>query len=97
MKRSENQNKFLKLLTEILENMEERKVSRKKFLTVKEVASYLGWSESQVYKLTSANVIPFYRPHGKTIFFKKVEIEEWIQSGRVETTDEFLEKALVRL
>ena len=60
----------------------------KEFLTTKETAAYLGMALSYLYKLTSKKSIPFYTPTGKKIYFKKSELDEWMNRGRVATNEE---------
>ena len=60
----------------------------KNILTVDEVVNYTGFSQKQIYKLTSTRQIPHYKPSGRKLFFKKDEIDEWITQGRVNTISE---------
>lgn len=46
-------------------------------INLKEVVVYMGTYTSAIYKLTSTAEIPHYKL-GKKLFFKKVEIDEWI-------------------
>lgn len=43
-----------------------------------ELALYTGFKESYLYKLTSAKQIPHYRPSNGKLFFKRVEIDNWL-------------------
>ena len=52
-----------------------------KFITIKEVAEYLGYSVGYLYKLVSKKEIPFYQPTGSKILFDKEEIEKWVKNG----------------
>ena len=60
----------------------------KNILTVEDVINYTGFSQKQIYKLTSTRTIPHYKPSGRKLFFKKDEIDEWITRGRVDPFDE---------
>jgi excisionase family DNA binding protein len=60
----------------------------KNILTVDEVVNYTGFSQKQIYKLTSTRQIPHYKPSGRKLFFKKNEIDEWITRGRIDTLDD---------
>ena len=60
----------------------------KEFLTTKEAAAYLGMALSYLYKMTAKKSIPFYTPTGKKIYFKKSELDDWMNSSRVATNDE---------
>lgn len=66
---------------------------RRKILNFSDGVKYLGVSESYLYKLTSANKIPFYRPTGKLIFFKKEELDAWLLQNRQATTGEIQQSA----
>ena len=56
-------------------------ITNKKFLDLNEAAIYLNLSRSALYKLTSNRAISFYQPGGKKIFFKREQLDQWIQSG----------------
>lgn len=66
----------------------------KEFLTASETAIYLGISKSYLYKLTSHRMIPFYRPQGKLMLFKRQELNGWVQSNRVEPDSELSQLAM---
>ena len=66
----------------------------KNILTVDEVINYTGFSQKQIYKLTSTRAIPHYKPSGRKLFFKRNEIDEWITQGRVSTLDELNDELL---
>lgn len=65
----------------------------KKVLTFEETAEYTGLSRSYLYKLTSANQIPHYKPSGKQLYFDREEIESWLKQNRVATVEETDRKA----
>ena len=50
----------------------------KEVLTLEEAAVFMGISRSTLYKMTHNNVIPFYRPNGKLIYFEKSELLAWM-------------------
>jgi excisionase family DNA binding protein len=49
-----------------------------KWLSVKELASYMGISKGTVYRKLKANELPAHRV-GKLWKFDKAEIDEWIK------------------
>lgn len=57
-----------------------------KFITIKEVAEYLGYSVGYLYKLVSKKEIPFYQPTGSKILFDKNEIEKWVKKNKSHET-----------
>lgn len=56
-------------------------------------ANYLGISKALLYKLTASHRIPFYKPMGvKKLFFRKSDLDEWVESGRIITDAELKQK-----
>jgi|TARA_B110000285_G_scaffold72227_1_gene83194 excisionase family DNA binding protein len=72
-------------------------MDNKNILTVDEVINYTGFSQKQIYKLTSTRAIPHYKPSGRKLFFKKDEIDEWITQGRVKPLSEVIDESQVYL
>jgi len=68
-------------------------VSAKEILTFDEACIYMGVSRSFMYKCTSTNRIPHYKPSGRIIYFKKEELSEWMLQNRVSTSEEIAMKA----
>lgn len=68
-------------------------MAQKNVLTFDEAAKFTGLSKSYLYKLTSTQRIPHYKPTGKLCYFDRAELEAWIKSNRVSTTDEISERA----
>ena len=65
----------------------------KPVLTFEEGCNYCGVSPSNMYKHTSANRIPYYKPEGKLIYFKRNELDEWMLRNRQSTGEEMAEIA----
>jgi excisionase family DNA binding protein len=53
------------------------------YMTIDELSEYLGLSKSALYKKVFTRKIPHYKQG--LLFFKKSEIQSWIEKGRVET------------
>ncbi len=79
-------------LNEIKEILVKQKILNKEILTLEEVAKYLQLSKSRLYKLTSEKAIPHYKPSGKTIYFKRSEVDDWIFNSKVLSVDELENK-----
>ena len=62
-------------------------------LTFDEAARYLDVSKSHLYKLTSANKIPHYKPQGKRVYFSKSELDAWLMRNPVKTKTEVEQEA----
>ena len=65
----------------------------KEVLTSDEAAKYMGISKSYLYKLTMRQQIPHSKPLGKMCYFNRLELERWLQTNRVATSDELNERA----
>ncbi len=74
-------------------NIETLLLSQKTVLNFDEVAAYIGFSKSYLYKLTSTGGIPCYKPHGKQIYFSKQELDQWLLQNRKATKDEIESQA----
>lgn len=60
-------------------------------LTIEEVSELTGYKRSTIYKLTCERKIPFHKPAhgGRRIFFKRTEINQWLESNHIETNEQF--------
>ncbi|EKO3431519.1 helix-turn-helix domain-containing protein [Vibrio fluvialis] len=65
-------------LAEMFENIRSLKVMTKEVMTINECAQYTGLSVSYLYKLTHRKLIPFFKPMGKRVYFKRTEIDLWL-------------------
>jgi excisionase family DNA binding protein len=77
-----------------LERIENLLISNKEILSLKELVDYTGLSKGYIYKLTSNNLIPYYKPVGKKIYFYKAEVDKWILQNRSSTHLEIEQKAI---
>lgn len=80
--------KVLLELQKISKLLETQNLLRKEVLSLTEASAYLGMSESYLYKLTSASSIPFYKPNGKMVYFRRLELEQYLLRNRSTTTVE---------
>jgi len=65
----------------------------KNVLNVDDLCLLLGATRKNVYKMTSKKQIPFYKPQGGKIYFKKDEVEAWMLRNRSASLDEIESKA----
>ena len=72
------------LINKVDEILELVSLSSKTMLSVKEVSLFTGLGTWHIYRLTSQHKIPFYKPHGKLMYFDKREIEEWMRGHKSE-------------
>ena len=82
-------------LKERMKAMENILDNGKEILTVEEAAKFMGIARSSLYKMTSDQLIPFYRPNGKMIYFEKSEILAWIRRNRQSSKTEIQEAAIM--
>ncbi|MCT3631763.1 helix-turn-helix domain-containing protein [Elizabethkingia anophelis] len=72
-------------LNEIKKLIKNNFINGKEVLTSNEALSYLNISYSMLTKLTSNNIIPFYKPTNGLLFFFKDELHTWIKENKVFT------------
>lgn len=65
----------------------------KPMLNRRELAEWLGVSDKTVYQWTTKKKIPYYKPYGQTLYFKRTEVEKWLTQNRVATRKEVEELA----
>lgn len=82
---------LFQLLLDKLDSIDETTLSKKKVFNVKDLSTYTGWSKAQIYKMSSANLIPFSKPTNGSLFFSREKIEEWLLSNPIGTPNSSLE------
>jgi len=65
----------------------------KEILTLEEAAIFLGISKSCLYKMTHNQVVPFYKPNNKLVYFERSELMNWIRSCRVASMEQIESEA----
>ena len=90
--------KFFKMETkksieERIDELENLIYLSKNVLSFEEASRFLNLSKSYLYKLTSAGVIPHYKPQGKMIYFEKTALEEWLRQNPVKTQEQIAQEA----
>lgn len=81
----------IKKLFRKMDSLERRLGQGKKVMTMKEASEFTGFSMAQLYVLTRTRAIPHSKPNGKTIFFDKSELNEWLLKNKIETVVEFID------
>lgn len=64
-----------------IEKLEQCVFFSKDIFSVAEAAAYLHVSKPQIYKLTSENTLPSYKPNGKMMYFAKEDLNEWVMTN----------------
>lgn len=58
------------------------------WFSMKGLCAYLQISPSLGYKLSHRRAIPKYRPSGGRVWFKKSDVDQWINNHRIMSEDE---------
>ena len=82
-----------KTIEERIEELESLVYASKNVLSYEEACKYLNLSKSYLYKLTSAQMIPHYKPQGKMIYFEKDALEAWLRQNPVKTQAQISQEA----
>lgn len=59
-----------------------------------EAAKYLGIAKSTLYKRTSGKIIPFSKPGGKEMYFKKSDLDKYMQQNKNKTIEHIEKEAI---
>jgi len=63
-------------------------------LSIQEVAAYLGYTVSYLYKLNSLNRIPRYKPQGrKKVWYLQDDLDKFLFANRISPQDELNQEA----
>ena len=76
-----------------IEELEALVYATKNVLSFDEASKYLNLSKSYLYKLTSAQQIPHFKPHGKMIYFEKDALDAWIRQNPIKTQAQISQEA----
>ena len=76
-----------------VEELEQMLFLTKNVLSFDEASKFLNLSKSYLYKLTSGNLIPHYKPQGKMLYFEKSELEAWLRQNPVKTKAQIKQEA----
>lgn len=85
--------KILERLDEIQKMIESQGLFTKEVLNFNDACLYLELSQSHLYKLTSNGAIPFYKPNGKKIYFRRTELDAWLLRNRTDSQEEIDRRA----
>lgn len=88
---------LLKRLDDLERLIKSQSIYQKEVLTFHEGCDYCGFMPSHMYKLTSLDIIPHYKPNGKMIFFRRSELEAWLLRNRNTTKEEMQDEATTYL
>ncbi|MBC8320133.1 MAG: helix-turn-helix domain-containing protein [Bacteroidetes bacterium] len=79
-------------LDNLIQKIDDPQSSSPTWITSKQLAKYLGISTTTVNKLRSSK-LPYYKLGGR-IYFKKQEVDEWMEKTRHKSGGEYLNEYL---
>lgn len=79
---------LIERLEKIERLLESQNLLQKEVLNLNDAALYLELSASHLYRLTSTGCIPYYKPNGKKLYFKRLELDQWLLRNRSTTKEE---------
>lgn len=62
-------------------------------ITFDQACEFLGVSPKTLYGYTYKKIIPYYRPRGRHVYFRKSELAEFVTSNRIAPVSELAEQA----
>jgi excisionase family DNA binding protein len=85
---------FLKsAIKEVLkEELQYLKPHQPETFSIKEAAEYLKLKIATLYEKTSRKLIPHFKK-GNKLYFSRLELEEWVRTGKVQSQEEIEEAA----
>ena len=84
---------ILQKLGSIEKLLSEQNLLKKEMLNFNDTCKYIDASPSHLYKLTSTRKIPHFCPQGKKLYFKRTELDDWLQRNRQISKDELEQQA----
>ncbi len=79
---------ILEKLCVLEKKIDEQTLLQKEVLNFNEACKYLDLSASHLYKLTSQKEIPHYCPQGKRLYFRRDELDAWLQRNKQTSSQE---------
>ena len=83
----------MKSIEKRVSELEQMVFMAKKVFSFDEASRFLNLSKSYLYKLTSGNLIPHYKPQGKMLYFEKEQLEEWLLQNPIKTQAQITREA----
>lgn len=80
-------------LTKQVEALTNVLCTAKEVLNLEEAAIFLGIAKSSLYKMTHNQVIPFYKPNNKMVYFERSELLKWLRTCPVASIQQIDEEA----
>ena len=82
-----------KTLEKQVEELDQMLFLTMNMLSFDEASKFLTLSKTYLYKLTSGNLIPHYKPQGKMLFFERADLEAWLRQNPIKTQAQIEQEA----
>lgn len=76
-----------------LESVKNAICSVKEVLNLEEAAIFLGIAKSSLYKMTHNQVIPYFKPNNKMVYFERSELLKWLRQNPVASQSQIADEA----
>lgn len=86
-----------KILEAIKELKQVTLLGVKEVLDVNDLAALTGLSQARIHRLTSQRLIPYYKPNGGKLFFKKSEVNAWLLRNRQDSVSDINSEAVTHV
>ena len=88
-------NEMKEVLASTIQQLLSKTNNQSEIIGIEEVLKLTGYKKATVYKLIHERKIPFHKPAhgGRRVFFKSTEVDQWLQSNRIGTNEEFLQNS----
>lgn len=87
----------LEELTLRLKEIDDKVYLCKDYMTTDEACKYLSISKYTIREMVKRSAIPYYTPPGRSYYFLRKELDEWVRGFRVPTRAELDEEAEMML
>ena len=68
-------------------------LAAKNVLNIDDVVMLTGMTKGTIYQLTHQKKLPYYKPTGRSLYFNRKEVEDWMMRNRYDTIEESDSKA----
>jgi excisionase family DNA binding protein len=73
--------------------MKQEAINQAEPLTAIHAAAYLKVSISTLHKWTSKGIVPFFKPNGRVLYFKREDLDAWVFRNRSAAAFELADQA----
>ncbi len=79
---------LIKKIDELKELIKKQNVLAKEVMDINEASVFTGYSVSTLHTYCHRGYLPYYKPRGKRVFFKKEELIAWMLKNKHMSNEE---------